>query len=145
MSQYTGEKIVLHGRKIIGGVVEGEALASKERVAGSIGGFRLDGTIYSRRQPGADLDGKSFKGKVFVFKSSIGSSGWNWHFLNAYKAGNGPLAMLVPKLTTYVAQSAIETNTPTVVDFDKDPSDIITTGDWVKVDADKGIVEVYKK
>jgi predicted aconitase with swiveling domain len=144
MRNRTAEKFVLHGRGIVGGVVEGEALASKGRIAGSIG-FRPDGTIYSKRQPGEDVDSKSFRGKVFVFKSSIGSSGYSSDFFDAWKKGNGPLAMLVPRTTTYVVQSAIETNTPTVVDFDKDPCDVINTGDWVKVDADKGIVEVQKK
>jgi phosphohistidine swiveling domain-containing protein len=34
---------------------------------------------------------------------------------------------------------------PTVTDFDHDPTEVIETGDWVKVDGDKGIVEVIKK
>jgi len=145
VSEMNKKTIVLRGRKIVGGVVEGEALASKERVSGSMGGFQKDGTIHSRRQPGSDLDGKSFKGKVFVFKSSIGSSGWTNAFIDAHRNGCGPIAMLIPKTNTYVVQAALETGTPTIVDFDKDPTEIIETGYRVKVDADKGIVEVYKK
>jgi hypothetical protein len=34
---------------------------------------------------------------------------------------------------------------PAVTDLDKDPTEVISTGDWVKVDADNGIVEVTKK
>jgi hypothetical protein len=34
---------------------------------------------------------------------------------------------------------------PTMSDFDRDPLEVIETGDWVKVDADNGIVEVTKK
>jgi len=144
MSKRKDVKVVLCGRGIVGGIVEGEALVSQERIAGSIG-FRPDGTIYSKRQPGEDVDSKSFKGKVFVLKSSIGSSGYCSDFLNACKKGNGPLAMLVPKMTTYVVQSAIETSTPTIVDFDRDPCDVIKTGDWIMVDANKGEVKVQKK
>jgi hypothetical protein len=33
---------------------------------------------------------------------------------------------------------------PSVTDFDRNPLDVIETGDWVKVDADRGIVEVRK-
>ena len=29
-----------------------------------------------------------------------------------------------------------------MTDFDRNPLDLIETGDWVKVDADRGIVEV---
>ena len=34
---------------------------------------------------------------------------------------------------------------PAITDFDRDPLDIIETGDWVKVDADRGVVEITKK
>jgi hypothetical protein len=34
---------------------------------------------------------------------------------------------------------------PAITDLDSDPLKIISSGDWVKVDADKGIVEVTKR
>jgi K+/H+ antiporter YhaU regulatory subunit KhtT len=34
---------------------------------------------------------------------------------------------------------------PTVTDFDRDPTEVIETGDEVIVNGDKGIVEVIKK
>jgi hypothetical protein len=30
-------------------------------------------------------------------------------------------------------------------DFDRDPISVIETGDWVRVDADRGVVEVTKR
>jgi len=32
-----------------------------------------------------------------------------------------------------------------MTDFDRDPLEFIATGDWVKVDADRGVVEVTKR
>ena len=32
-----------------------------------------------------------------------------------------------------------------MTDFDRDPLEVIDTGDWVKVDADNGIVHVTRK
>jgi hypothetical protein len=32
-----------------------------------------------------------------------------------------------------------------MTELDKNPLDVINTGDWVKVDADSGIVEITKK
>jgi len=32
-----------------------------------------------------------------------------------------------------------------MTDFDRDPLDVIETGDWVKVDADAGTVEITKR
>jgi len=40
---------------------------------------------------------------------------------------------------------AVVMRVPTVTDLDQDPTEIIATGDWVKVDADKGLVEVIKR
>jgi uncharacterized protein len=34
---------------------------------------------------------------------------------------------------------------PSITDLDRDPLDVIETGDWVIVDADRGIVEVIKR
>ena len=34
---------------------------------------------------------------------------------------------------------------PSVTDFDRDPLEIIETGDWVTVDGDNGVVEVVKR
>ena len=40
---------------------------------------------------------------------------------------------------------AVMKRAPAVTDLDQDPLKIIETGDWVKVDADQGIVEVTKR
>jgi hypothetical protein len=34
---------------------------------------------------------------------------------------------------------------PSITDLDRDPLDVIETGDWVVVDADNGVVEVFKQ
>jgi predicted aconitase with swiveling domain len=53
--------------------------------------------------------------------------------------------MLFNEMTTKIALGAVVTRAPAVTDFDRDPLEVIETGDWVKVDADNGIVEVTKK
>ena len=44
-----------------------------------------------------------------------------------------------------ITVGAVVTRAPAVTDLDQDPLKIIETGDWVKVDADNGIVEVTKR
>jgi hypothetical protein len=34
---------------------------------------------------------------------------------------------------------------PSVTDLDRDPLEVIETGDWVRVDGDAGLVEITKK
>ena len=47
-------------------------------------------------------------------------------------------------MTTKIALGAVVTHAPAMTDFDQDPLALIATGDWVRVDADQGIVEITK-
>jgi hypothetical protein len=60
-------------------------------------------------------------------------------------AGVAPKAMVFNTMTTKVALGAVVTRAPAVTDLDRDPLEVIETGDWVRVDGDNGIVEVTKK
>jgi len=135
-------KIVLRGRKVVGGVAEGEALVTRDRISGWGGIDPRSGTVIETRH---ELRGQSFKGKVLVFPGAKGSSGWSSQFHVARLAGAAPLAMLFNEMTTKIALGAVVTHAPAVTDFDRDPLEVIATGDWVKVDGDNGIVEVTKK
>ena len=60
-------------------------------------------------------------------------------------AGTAPKAMVFTEMTTKVALGAVVMRIPAVTDLDRDPFEVIETGDWVSVDGDKGIVEIIKK
>ena len=45
----------------------------------------------------------------------------------------------------WLALGAVVTRVPAVTDLDADPCEVIATGDWVRIDADQGLVEVSKK
>jgi predicted aconitase with swiveling domain len=47
-------------------------------------------------------------------------------------------------MTTKIALGAVVMRIPTMTDLDQDPLALIETGDWVKVDADRGIIEIQK-
>ena len=136
------KKIVLRGRKVVGGCAEGEALVTKERISGWGGIDPRTGTVIETRH---ELKGVSFAGKVLVFPGAKGSSGWSAQFHVARLAGTAPVAMVFNEMTTKIALGAVVAHAPSVTDFDQDPLQVIATGDWVKVDGDNGIVEVTKK
>ena len=69
------KKIILHGRKVVGGCTEGEALVTRETISGWGGIDPIQGTITERRH---ELRGSSFTGKVLVFPGAKGSSGGNF-------------------------------------------------------------------
>jgi len=136
------KKILLRGRKVVGGVAEGEALVTKDRISGWGGIDPRTGTVIETRH---ELRGKSFKGKVLVFPGAKGSSGWSSQFHVARLAGAAPLAMVFNEMSTKIALGAVVTHAPSVTDLDQDPLEVIATGDWVRVDGDRGLVEVTKK
>lgn len=136
------KKIVLRGRKVVGGVAEGEALVTRERISGWGGIDPRTGTVIETRH---ELKGMSFSGKVLVFPGAKGSSGWSSQFHVARLAGTAPRAMVFNEMTTKVALGAVVTHAPSVTDLDQDPLEVIATGDWVKVDGDRGVVEVTKR
>jgi predicted aconitase with swiveling domain len=134
--------IVLRGRKVYGGIAEGEALVTKETISGWGGVNAMQGTIIETRH---ELRGQSFKDKVLVFRGAKGSSGWSVVFHTARLAGSAPKAMIFNEMTTKVALGAVVMRVPSVTELDRDPLQVIETGDWVKVDGDSGTVEVTKK
>ena len=136
------KKIVLRGRKVVGGCAEGEALVTKDRISGWGGIDPRTGTVIETRH---ELKGVSFKDKVLVFPGAKGSSGWSSQFHIARLAGTAPIAMVFNEMTTKIALGAVVAHAPSVTGFDQDPLQVIETGDWVKVDGDNGIVEVTKK
>lgn len=134
--------IVLHGRGVVGGVAEGEALVTRETISGWGGVDAMTGTIIETRH---ELRGRSFKDKVLVFPGAKGSSGWSVVFHTARLAGAAPKAMIFNEMTTKVALGAVVMRVPSVTELDRNPLDVIETGDWVRVDGDTGTVAVTKK
>ena len=138
----TQTSIVLHGRCVVPGRVSGEALVTRERISGWGGIDARSGTIVETRH---ELRGVSFAGKVLVFPGAKGSSGWSAAFHMTRTMGTAPAALLFNEMTTKIALGAVVTRAPALTDFDADPLELIETGDWVTVDADRGVVEVRKR
>jgi len=131
-----------HDREAVGGIAEGEALVTRDTVSGWGGVNPMTGTIIETRH---ELNGQSFSNKVLVFPGAKGSSGWSVIFHMARLAGHAPRAMIFNDMTTKVALGAVVVRAPAVTDLDRDPLEVIETGDWVRVDGDQGTVEIIKK
>lgn len=133
--------VVLRGRNVVGGVTEGEALVTRQTISGWGGVNPQKGEIIETRH---ELRGQSFAGKILVFPGAKGSSGWSAMFHTTRLTGQAPLGMLYNITTTKAALGAVVMRVPTMTDFDRDPLDLIATGDWVRIDADNQTVSVWK-
>jgi uncharacterized protein len=134
--------ITLTGRKVVGGVAEGEAMVTRDTISGWGGVNPMTGVILETRH---ELRGQSFKDKILVFPGAKGSSGWSVVFHTSRLAGAAPRAMVFNEMTTKIALGAVVMRCPSVTDLDQDPLQVIETGDWVRVDGDAGTVLVYKR
>jgi hypothetical protein len=135
-------KILLRGRKVVGGRAEGEALVTRDTIPGWGGVNPVKGVITETQH---ELRGVSFAEKVLVCRGAKGSSGWSAMFHTTRLAGTAPKALVFNEMTTKIALGAVVMRVPSVTDLDRDPLDVIETGDWVVVDGDAGTVEVHKR
>ena len=134
--------IVLRGRMVVPGVAQAQALVTRERISGWGGVDPRTGTVVETRH---ELRGQSFAGKVLVFPGAKGSSGWSAQFHVARLMGMAPAAWLFNEMTTKIALGAVVSHAPAMTDFDRDPLELIRTGDWVRVDADAGLVTITRR
>lgn len=142
------ETIIIKGRPLAPGIVEGEALVSQESLVWSHGVNPPTGEIVDVR---VKVCGQNVKDKVLVYPLGKGSTATATWILENTRCGNAPKAFLNRETELIILTGAAlstelyNVEIPVVDRFDKDPLEVIETGDWVKVDGNTGIVEVTKK
>ncbi len=142
-------KIVLKGHKGIGGIAEGEALVCQEPVnfmadTGNV--WKDPGDVTFTNKVGTpSVYGKNFAGKVLVFPTGKGGIFSTNIMMDAAVGGSVPKAIVNVMAHPVWVTMAIVVNFPLVDRLNKNPCEVIETGDWVKVDGRRGIVEVTKK
>ncbi|HLK48265.1 MAG TPA: DUF126 domain-containing protein [Bryobacteraceae bacterium] len=138
----TAPTIILRGRGVVRGCAEGEALVTRQTISGWGGIDPMTGTVIESHH---ELRGVSFQNKVLVFPGAKGSSGWSNAFHMTRLTNSAPKAMVFNIMNTKIALGSVVLRVPAVTELDHDPLTVIETGDWVKVDGDRGTVEVTKK
>ena len=122
------------GRKISAGVVQGEALVTKQGIS-FFGGVDPSSGIVTEK--GLELEGKSISGKILVFPQGKGSTVGSYALYRMKKQGTAPLAMINAECETIVAVGAIISEIPCV---DKIDITQIKNGQKIKVNASAGKV-----
>jgi len=138
----TNLEISLKCHKIIGGYGEGEALVSHEPICF----YLTDPKTGIVREKSHELAGKNLANKVLVFPSGKASSVVQIDGLFKLASHNlAPKAMIVKDVETVLVVSAFMVRVPLVDRLEKDPFEVIQTGDFVKVDAEKGMVTITRQ
>jgi predicted aconitase with swiveling domain len=134
------QKIVLRGKPVVEGVAEGEALVTKASVTFFGTMDYATGTIVAPSDH--ELKGQSVAGKILVFRAEVGATAEPLGYYLLKKAGRMPKALVCATPGQMPVVCSIIGNTPFVYNLDRSPIDIIKTGDQVKVDGNRGVVEI---
>ena len=128
----------LKGRKVVGGVAEGEVLISIESVSFYGGIDPISGMIIDHGHP---LEGQSITGKVFVFPTGKGSTVGSYIIYRMKKLGTAPAAIINIETEAILATGCVISDIPLVDELESNPLTILKDGMRVLVNGDMGTVE----
>lgn len=141
-------EVVLRGRGLVSGRAEGEALVSPIAFGFWHGIDPRTGEIVDERNP---LRGENAAGKVLVFPYGRGSTGGSSVFLEAVRCKVAPCAMVniesepIVTIGALMAKEFYGISIPIVDRLERNPLEVIESGDTVIVDGDRGEVVVRKR
>jgi len=113
-------------------VIEGEAIVTTEPI--TLLGF-VDAITGKIVEEGHELNGQSIAGKIFVFPRGVGSTVGPYTLINLVKNQMGPLAIINRESDQGTVAGCSVARIPMVYDMDEDPTQVIKTGDHVRITA----------
>ena len=134
--------IVLHCHKGIGPAVTGTALVAKDNFSARYDLDRKRG-VFSR--PSHALAGQSYAGRVLVLDTTKGGVATAWMLHEMKERGIVPLALVFNRVNPILAQGAAFGGVTLVDRFEGDVTDLIQTGDRLRIDPAAGVVEILNR
>lgn len=133
--------VTLKGRRIVGGNAKGKAVVSKEPISFYGGIDPKSGKVIEK---GHEIEGESVAGRILVFPQGKGSTVGCYTIYSMAKKKRAPSAIINVEADPVIAVGCCLAKIPLVDKLDKNPLEIIETGDFVEVIADQGLVKVKK-
>lgn len=124
-------QMILHGRTIYEGKVEGESLVTSQGISFFGGVDPETGAIVER---GHELEGQSIAGKVLVFPQGKGSTVGSYTLYRLKHNGMAPAAIINSECETITAVGCIISEIPCV---DKIDIQLIETGKLITIEGGK--------
>lgn len=134
--------IVLRCHRGIGPAVTGTALVAKDNFSARYDLDRKAG-VFSR--PSHKLAGQSYAGRILVLDQPKGGVATAWMLHEMAERGLVPVALLFNRVNPILAQGAVFGGVAMVDRFDGDVTDLIRTGDQLRVDPQAGLVEILNR
>jgi predicted aconitase with swiveling domain len=126
----------------IGPAVTGTALVAKDNFSARYDLDRKRG-VFSR--PSHALAGQSYIGRILVLDTAKGGVATAWMLRDMRERGIVPLALVFNRVNPILAQGAAFAGVAMVDRFEADVTDLIQTGDELRVDPGRGVVEILNR
>jgi uncharacterized protein len=133
---------VLKVQRASGPVVEGLALVSQEGFSPRYDLDRWTGLI---TKPGHKLEGQSIRDAICFFPTAKGgiAAGWAFHDIKHKKIA--PRAFVFGVTNPVMVQGAVFAGITITEGWSQPASSVVQTGDWVRVDPARKVVEVLRR
>ena len=128
--------------RAFGPVVEGEAVVSAEGFSPRYDLDRWTGVI---TKPGHKLEGTSIKDRICFFPTAKGGIAAGWAFYDIKHKGIAPKAFVFGVTNPVMVQGAVFADIAITEGWDPDPADVVRTGDWVRVDPARKVIELLRR
>lgn len=134
--------VTLHVRRGAGDVVEGEALVSAEGFSPRYDLNRWTGEI---TRPGHALRGTNIRDKIWFFPTAKGGIAAGWAFNHIKGKGIAPRTFVFGITNPVMVQGALFAGITITEGWSEPAATLIRTGDWVRVDPERRVVEVLRR
>lgn len=134
-------EVRIKGRFLVAGRAMAKALVTSQPISFLGGVDPVTGRVIEKNH---ELEGRSLRGKVFVFPMGRGSTVGSYTIYSMAKNGVAPAAIINIRTEPIIAAGCVLAGIPLVDKLERDPIKTIRNGDHVIVDSVSGIVTVRK-
>lgn len=141
-------EVILRGRVLVPGIAEGEALVTKQLFGFTHGVSPATGEVGDVRH---EWRGLNIKGKVLIFPFGKSSSSGGIWILEIARCGNAPAAIINVEAESVIGGGCLLAGmvygkSIVLMDrTDRNPCEVIKSGDYVRVNGETGVIEILNK
>lgn len=132
----------IHVARAFGPIVEGEAVVSEEGFSPRYDLDRWTGLI---TKPGHKLEGVNIRDKICFFPTAKGGIAAGWAFYDIKGKNIAPRAFIFGVTNPVMVQGAVFADITITEGLSRNPAEVIRTGDWVRVDPSRKLIEVLRR
>jgi len=96
-------------------------------------------------RPGHKREGTNIRDKIYFFPTAKGDIAAGWAFYDIKAKGLAPKALVFGVTDPVMVQGAVFARIAITEGWSQPPSACVQTGDWVRVDPARKVIEVLKR